>query len=549
MSLARAQQQIGSTERIPFRVRIGGVGHRDPVDFDQLRSDVLETVRTIPQCLNAHDSTAVRFTLVTALADGSDQLIASTLFDELGDDLLLHAVVPTTVDAYERELDDKAQFRALLERADQVTELEFSGTSASAYAAAGRFIVRHTDLIVALWDGRDARGRGGTGETVRYAHRRGSEVLVVAAGRESEPELPPLRPPPATFASPAAKRLIVDYRHIDLYSRAAGSNAARRERAVLHEHLEPRGRGSSLEQPFGELRAWAEPGLAQASALADRYQRRFTVAGALVFILAALAAIAVAAQALLHAARGVVWIEVALLAVLLGVYFWARYSRLLDRWLGYRSLAEGFRSAMLIAMAAGVARGGSGDEHHLTDAGTDVVRGSQPFQQRAFSEAWRTRPRVKLQAADASALGGLVSGWLKEQIDYHREVRRRDDERQSRLDISIGLLFVAAFIVAVAHGTGIGHSDVSEEVLPLLAIALPTVGGAIAGIRDQRSYRLHAARSARTADGLEEIAAWLDGETSLPRITRLMLDAQSVIDAERQDWSSVFEFRYLELVL
>jgi hypothetical protein len=38
-----------------------------------------------------------------------------------------------------------------------------------AYARAGHAIVDASDVLVALWDGKPARGRGGTAEIVQYA--------------------------------------------------------------------------------------------------------------------------------------------------------------------------------------------------------------------------------------------------------------------------------------------------------------------------------------------------------------------------------------------
>jgi polyphosphate kinase 2 (PPK2 family) len=52
-------------------------------------------------------------------------------------------------------------------------------THEDAYLAAGRWIVDHADRLVAVWDGRPARGRGGTAEVVAYARHRGVPVTVL----------------------------------------------------------------------------------------------------------------------------------------------------------------------------------------------------------------------------------------------------------------------------------------------------------------------------------------------------------------------------------
>jgi hypothetical protein len=551
MSTRSTLRGTQSTRLIPFRLHVGAVGHRDPAEPERLRQEILGRISQIPALLGTQASTPVRFTVVSALADGADQLIVSTLLDELGEEASLHAVIPSTVGEYARQLDPRGRFLELLDRADRRTELHFGGSPAASYATAARFIVRHSDLMLALWDGHDARGQGGTAETVHYAHTRGAEVIVVATARAKEPQQPPLPAPAPAFGSPAARRLIRDYVQLDRYNTADdGAHAVRRERALLHERLGPLARGTSLEDPFDQVTGWAAPRLARADALAARYQQWFTRANDLVFLLAALAAIIVASQALLHAPRWVVWLEVGLMALLVWVFGWARGARLLDRWLGYRSLAEAFRSGMFIALVQKELDERPRVESSAQEGLPDLASPLQAWHQRVFSEAWRNRPVVLVSDADAPALAQVISvGWLQEQARYHRAVCRRDRRRQTTLNWAILALFGATLLVAVMHGLGAVGSPAGEETLPLLAISLPVVGGAIAGIRDQRSYCLHAARSARTADGLEEISEWLVEERSLPRIRRLMLDAQSLIESERQNWSGVVEFQALELVL
>jgi len=43
----------------------------------------------------------------------------------------------------------------------------------------GRWVVDHSDHLVAVWDGMAARGPGGTGDVVAYARERGHPVTVV----------------------------------------------------------------------------------------------------------------------------------------------------------------------------------------------------------------------------------------------------------------------------------------------------------------------------------------------------------------------------------
>ena len=51
--------------------------------------------------------------------------------------------------------------------------LELDGDKARqmdrSYDVAGRFVVRHCDLLIAIWDGEQGNGRGGTADIVQYA--------------------------------------------------------------------------------------------------------------------------------------------------------------------------------------------------------------------------------------------------------------------------------------------------------------------------------------------------------------------------------------------
>jgi hypothetical protein len=108
-----------------------------------------------------------RLRLVSPLADGADQIAAQVALD-LGWEL--QAVLPFDRQYYRSTLaNDEARetFDTLLKRSNCVLELPGEqGDQPEGYAMAGRATVAHCDLLIALWDGLKARGRGGTGEVV-----------------------------------------------------------------------------------------------------------------------------------------------------------------------------------------------------------------------------------------------------------------------------------------------------------------------------------------------------------------------------------------------
>lgn len=113
----------------------------------------------------------------SSLAAGADQLFALAVLAAGGQ---LHAIIPCQ--GYERSFaSDRARdtYAALLTLADDTSTLPFAEPSEDAYLAAGHEVADRCDMLVAVWDGQEAAGKGGTGDAVAYARDRGVDVRVV----------------------------------------------------------------------------------------------------------------------------------------------------------------------------------------------------------------------------------------------------------------------------------------------------------------------------------------------------------------------------------
>ncbi len=133
----------------------------------------------VPQVRDVVESVPPPVGVITALAAGADQLVAREVLRHGG---TLHAIVPAV--GYESTLsgDDRRSYDQLLDEADRVTHLDFPEPSEQAYWAAGQEVVNRCDLLIAIWDGKPARGLGGTGDVVEYARAAGKDVRVLWPG-------------------------------------------------------------------------------------------------------------------------------------------------------------------------------------------------------------------------------------------------------------------------------------------------------------------------------------------------------------------------------
>lgn len=173
-------------------IRAGVTGHRPAglagADFDLLRQRVREALARI--AASAPSSSLV---VISPLAEGADRLIAREAVDA---GHLLDCVLPFPRDDYASDFTGaatRAEYYALIASAEQVIELHGSRATPdltdAAYMAAGQHVVEHADVMLAIWDGAEARGSGGTGDVVALALACSLPVLWISATRPHEMRL------------------------------------------------------------------------------------------------------------------------------------------------------------------------------------------------------------------------------------------------------------------------------------------------------------------------------------------------------------------------
>lgn len=132
--------------------------------------------------------------LISSLAEGADRLVAEAAVAlRIG----LVCPLPFAVDEYAVDFADPASllaFRSLLAEAKEIVVLPGRREDgASAYAAAGRWMLERSDLLIGVWDGGGSAGAGGTRDIMDRALEYGIPVLWLHATEDRAPRL--LRPP------------------------------------------------------------------------------------------------------------------------------------------------------------------------------------------------------------------------------------------------------------------------------------------------------------------------------------------------------------------
>jgi hypothetical protein len=138
-------------------VKIGITGHQrlnDPSAWNWVQKAIDETL----------DDMSAPLVAVTSLAIGADQLLARRVLARGG---RIHAVLPFRDIERTFADDGLAAYQQLLGQAD-VEVLDIVGTDEDAYLAAGRRVVDLAEIMIAVWDGEPAKGKGGTADIVQY---------------------------------------------------------------------------------------------------------------------------------------------------------------------------------------------------------------------------------------------------------------------------------------------------------------------------------------------------------------------------------------------
>ncbi|GAA3834362.1 hypothetical protein GCM10022226_64680 [Sphaerisporangium flaviroseum] len=113
---------------------------------------------------------------VSCLADGADQIFARAVVDLGG---TLEAVVCS--ERYREELpaDTHDEYDVLVRAAEKVHRLRYVESTSQAHMEGSLLMLDLVEELYAVWDGKPARGYGGTADVVAEARRRGIKVHVI----------------------------------------------------------------------------------------------------------------------------------------------------------------------------------------------------------------------------------------------------------------------------------------------------------------------------------------------------------------------------------
>ncbi len=526
-----------------------------------------------------------RLTMVSGLAAGADQIAAEAA---LAQGYRLAAVLPFDQADYATTMAaaEQARMASLVARAEHVwVPPAGTVTGDAAYVLAGDVTVAGCELLIAVWDGEPERGPGGTAAVVAEAVRRGVPVVHVPsdgsppellwAGLDAVPPdrlrldtVPTRELDDAALARTLAVLLTPPLPASELDEFLAETEQLQRWRAEWPLLLAATGvqklrRGFLKATPYlaanrddwaGHAAGCSEAGapahghdrleaaFAWADGLATHYAHIFRSGLVFNFFGASVAVVFALLAALLPGAKIALLIAELLVvgAVVINTSIGNRreWHR---RWLDYRYLAETLRLQRSLRMLGAA-----------SPPGRDLI-GPRRWTDWYALAIWQGLPHPVAppdQAGFTRLARHIVAHELDGQIAYHHVVHQRMHRLDHKLHSGGQALLVLTGMIGV--GTLIGLIVAYGAVKPfslqlsLLSAALPTLGGALFGLRGAGDFAGVARRSQATAERLARVAELLRRDDLRPTLAaRALEEAAAIMLADLAEWRSSYADRKL----
>jgi 8-oxo-dGTP pyrophosphatase MutT (NUDIX family) len=159
--------------------RIGASGHRD------LGDPIAQhyAAHCVRELFTSYAEQYPNLVLIAPLAIGADQLFVQTALDL---NIPVEAVIPS--EDYETHYApgaERATYQRLLQHCRRLHLQPFSTHTDDAYLAAGQWIVDQSDIVLLIWNGQPAKGRGGTADIAAHAWRTGRPFVQINATKQA----------------------------------------------------------------------------------------------------------------------------------------------------------------------------------------------------------------------------------------------------------------------------------------------------------------------------------------------------------------------------
>ncbi len=153
---------------VPYVAKLGVTGHRDI--SEKTKKKIKEEIKKLKCYGITH--------IISPLANGADRVVAKYAMSEFDAELI--APVPFELKEYKKSFKDSIkEFEDILGCIKPKELDKLNKDKNELYQKCGEYVVDNCDILIAVWDGKKARGVGGTANIVRYAKEKKKKIIYI----------------------------------------------------------------------------------------------------------------------------------------------------------------------------------------------------------------------------------------------------------------------------------------------------------------------------------------------------------------------------------
>ena len=487
----------GGNSQLPLFHIVGFTGHRqieDPGKISLAIGAALDHLR---------ESTPGEWVILSSIAEGGDQLFVQQALQR---NLAWHAILPMAHEEFARDFDATgwSKVQAMLKRAEHMQVSSDPEPREDSYLDCGMETVNGSDLLIAVWNGEPARGKGGTAEVIEYARSIGRPIIFID--------------------SVTGERRFENWKHLDVHELALTS---------LNKLPEARTWGGNPFKAPYEVFAFQQKCDFEATRSAPGV-RRMTVSTVLLHVLATFVAAAGLAYSLHFASLA--WVKFMLLTIgVIAAFVLRRRSHSERSWVKCRLAAEFCRSALA---TWGLPRA----TNLLQDLDLPVVHHLARSLRILHGRAAAVNP---VPIADFQRIYRELR--IEDQLEYYRKQERRALPLLRRLRKTFWFATILAMVSVASYAVTLTlHMHVPEwlqsTVFDFLPVSLPVAAAATISIISINDLQRRVARYRDMQMTLEACRAQIPYCSTWNSLERVVLRTERALLHEVVEWHSLASF-------
>lgn len=278
---------------IPLNIVIGVTGHRKLPNEKLIHENINNVIKSLEIRFDGIlESSNYSLSVISPLAEGTDRIAVEEVLklekSEKFERISLEVILPFSEDEYVndfKESESKEEFKTLLKRASSIKFLNGTNSREDAYYQTGAYTVDNCDILIAVWNGKPAAGKGGTADTVKYARDRNKWIFWINSETGS-------------ITEEGNEEAIFEY--LKLYNKEYVNNKKINNSfdELYNSFINKANQYNFSSNFINKLTINLLPQFIKADLLANKYQKRYRAVGTSIYVLSAGAVATITVQIL-----------------------------------------------------------------------------------------------------------------------------------------------------------------------------------------------------------------------------------------------------------